>query len=69
MVTSSDTESGDVVVDDTPDQGVSVVRSGEHSVDGKGGSDGDGQERDPLDVVNQVSPSDGRQVLLLGNSS
>ena len=83
MVTGSDTETSDVVVDDTdsqpcfipqsddlpPDQGVSVVGSGKHSIDGQGRSDGDGQERDPLDIIDQVSPSDRRQILLLGNSS
>jgi len=54
MVTGSDTKSSDVVVYDTPDQGVSVVWSGEHSINGEGGSDCDSQERDPLDVVDQV---------------
>ena len=37
-----------------PDQSISVVWSGEHSIDGEGGSDCDSQERDPLDVVDQV---------------
>jgi hypothetical protein len=83
VVTGSDTESGDVVVEDTdsqpcftfctgylpPDQSVSVVWSGKHSIDGQGRSDSNSQERDPLNVVDQVSPSDWRQILLLGNSS
>jgi len=83
VVTGSDTETGDVVVDDTdsqpnsmshiddlpPDQSVSVVWGGKHSIDGQGRSDSDSQERDPLDVVDQVSPSDRGQILLLGNSS
>jgi hypothetical protein len=83
VVTGSDTETSDVVVDDTdsqpysmshtgnlpPDQGVSVVWSSEHSVDGQRRSDGNGQKRDPLNVIDQVSPSDWRQILLLGNSS
>jgi hypothetical protein len=83
VVTGSDTETSDVVVDDTdsqpysmshiddlpPDQGVSVVWSGKHSIDGQGRGDSNSQERDPLDVVDQVSPGHWRQVLLLGNSS
>ena len=83
MVTGSDTETSDVVVDDTdsqpcfipqsddlpPDQGVSVVRGGKHSVDSQGRSDGNSQKRDPLDIIDQVSPSNRRQILLLGNSS
>jgi len=69
MVTGSDTKSSDVVVYDTPDQGVSVVGSGKHSIDCQRRSDGNGQERDPLDVVDQVLPSDWWEVLLLGNSS
>ena len=52
-----------------PDQGVSVVWGGEHSINGQRRSDGDGQERDPLDVVDQVSPGDWRQILLLSNGS
>jgi hypothetical protein len=83
VVTGSDTETSDVIVKYTesqpcfmsrvdylpPDQGVSVVWSGKHSIDGQGRSDSNSQERDPLNVVDQVSPSDWRQILLLGNSS
>ena len=83
MVTGSDTETSDVVVKYTesqpcfmsrvdylpPDQSVSVVWSGKHSIDGQGRSDSNSQERDPLDVVDQVSPGNWRQILLLGNSS
>jgi hypothetical protein len=58
VVTGSYTESSDVVVEDTdsqrcltirmsclpPDEGVSVVWSGKHSIDGQGRSDSDSQE-------------------------
>ena len=83
VVTGSDTETSDVVVEDTdsqprlrfhidylpPYQGVSVVWSGKHSIDGQGRSDSNSQERDPLNVIDQVSPGNWRQILLLGNSS
>jgi hypothetical protein len=44
-----------------------VIRCRQHSVNRVRGSDGDGQERDPLDVVDQVFPSHWWEVLLLGD--
>jgi len=67
VVAGSDTQSGDVVVDNRPNDRVAVVRCRQHSVNRDRGGYGDGQERDPLDVVDQVFPSDWWEVLLLGD--
>lgn len=67
MVAGGDTETGDEVVDDTPDKGLSVELGGEHAVDGKSRSDSNGQKRDPLDVPEQVLPRHWREELLLLN--
>lgn len=50
VVTGGDTKTGNVVVNHTPDGSLLVECSGAHSVDGQGGGDGDGEERDPLNV-------------------
>lgn len=60
MVTSSDTKTGEEVVDDCPCERLPLQRSGEHSVEGKKrGSCKDG-ERDPLNLAENILPLDGR---------
>lgn len=50
-----------------PDGSISVVRDGAQTVDGDGGGDRKSEERNPLNVPDQITPCDGWQVLLLLN--
>ncbi len=65
VVAGSDTETSDVVVDDTPNDRLLVGGSCEHAIDGDGRGDGDGEKGDPLDIADEIAPSDRRKVFLL----
>jgi len=67
MVAGGDTETGDVVVDDRPDGGITVVWYGAQTIYRQSGCDRQGQEGYPLDVPDQVLPRYRGQVLLLLN--
>lgn len=64
MVASGDTESREEVVDEAPDSGLVVPGDVVESVDGQGRRDGECEERDPLDVLQESTPCDGRKNLL-----
>lgn len=50
MVTGGNPETSDIVINDTPDGRLGIVVCRKHTVDGERGSNGDGEEGDPLDV-------------------
>lgn len=56
MVPSGDTETGNEVVDHTPECCLPVEVGCEHAVDSDSWGDGDGEEGDPLDVLKEVTP-------------
>lgn len=60
------TESSVEVVGDGPSEGLPQHGSGEGSVDGESGDDGEGESRDDLDVLRKSGEGDGRQRALLG---
>jgi len=64
VITSGNSQTGDEVVDDGPDGSLGVPVDIEHTIDGQGGGDSQGEERNPLNVLEQVAPSNRRQSLL-----
>lgn len=66
MITRCDAQSGDVIVYHGPQRRLPVVRGRKGAVDGEGGSDGQHEETDPVDVVEDVSERDGWSVFLGG---
>jgi len=64
VVSGGDSEPSDKVVQHRPDGGVRVPLDVEYTVNGQGGSDGQGQEGHPLDVLVPVGHRDRRQTLL-----
>lgn len=65
MVTSSDSETGDEVVNHTPDGSLGLEGGGEDTEESDGGGNREDEERNPLNVLKQSRESDGRKDLLL----
>lgn len=65
MIAGSDSETGEVVVDDRPSQGGASEGGRQGAIEGEDGDDGQGQGRDDVDLLVEVSPGDGRERPLL----
>jgi len=63
--TGGDGHAGHEVVADGPEEGLELERVGGEAVDAERGRDGQGEEGDPLDVVEQGGERDGREDRLL----
>ena len=63
--TGRDGHAGHEVVANSPEKGLELESVGREAVDAERRGDGQGQERDPLDIVEQGSERDGREDRLL----
>lgn len=63
MITSRDTKTGEVVIEDRPDESRTAESGGSSTVDGQNGDKCEGDSRDEVDLAVKVAPGDGRQRL------
>ncbi|KAI3484012.1 hypothetical protein L1887_53026 [Cichorium endivia] len=69
VVAGGDAETSEEIVTESPSGGVLVPAGGEEAVEGEDGRDGESQERDPLDLAENVLELNGGERLLGGEHS